>query len=381
MYSFITIFLATFFLSHCFIKTSHSAPPRCWNDINFEETEKLLLTLTIQKKIPMEKYLSIKTNPNNSPLFILVFNNNLKAVFKPNRSKTKMQSSIMSYHFSQFMKWNLIPPTVIRTIDGSQGVVQLFIDNFNDRKYKSELARNLTPVQKSNIFTYYFVSGNFDGSLKNILFGKACRKPALIDNEQMLLSTFIQYGDYPFMPLSSKVYFSKLMKSEKFPSHRIQLVNTKKISNYKIFFEKIFENEMESNYSKQLINWYSQHNKSLDGGFYYVKWNNSSWIKMNILSYKLIFKDFLPVVFQENTIKKLNQLNNDILNSFSPDFSVPPEINKEILYRRDVILKEALKLKRSSKKAKWGGLWNKLKNYFKTFKINKSFENHHLKSK
>ena len=209
------------------IKTKHA---RCWNDIDFEKTEKALLTSPVLKKVLLGEYLKIFIRPENPVIFLLFLKNGLKAVFKPRRPDRSIYAAVMMYHFSQFMKWKLVPPTVVRTIGGEKGSVQLFIEGsrFNRSTEK------LTSIQKSDIFTYYFVSGESDTSSRNILLGKTCGKPALIDNSQIFSDyVYAEYGDYPFLRVKIENLNSSMSSYEdyeKFPVGRVQSVSMKKLT-------------------------------------------------------------------------------------------------------------------------------------------------------
>ena len=313
---------------------------RCWNDIDFKKTEYQLLTSPILTRISIEEYLKIKQFPGNPEVFILFFKNGLKGVLKPNRSDYQMYFSVMAYRFSQFMEWKLIPPTVVRTIKGETGSVQLFIESKTFNK------QHLSPIQKSNIFIHYFVTGNKDAKQKHILIGKNCRMPALIDNETAFLNTYIQYGDYPFIqyPIKNlRFALSNIKDYEKFPINKIQSVNLNQVNSGVKFLKKTFVGlSMEdlNDLSRMFFDKYSPQN------LYFVKWKNSYWIKFNLYQMHLISKEFLPRVFQKKTICKLKSLNSNVLNSFLPS-SAPFSLSKEtifsILYRRDIILKEAKK--------------------------------------
>lgn len=314
----------------------------CWNDIDFKKTEQLLLTSPVLKKISIEKYLNIKLFPGHSAVFVLFFKNDLKGVFKPNRESSQTYSSVMAYRFSQFMEWNLIPPTVIRTIEGEKGSIQLFVDK---KKFDK---KSLSPIQKSNIFIHYFVTGDFDVKENHILLGKNCGKPALIDNDKLLSShTYIPYGDYPFLryPIKNlRFALSNHKEYEQFPIKKVQSVNLSQVNDLSNFLKKTFVGLHMINLNL-LSKDFSGKYKSDNDNLYFVKWKNSYWIKYNFLWMYLVYKEFPPSVFSKKTICKLKSLNSDVLNSFlpPPPFSISKETISGILYRRDIILKKSKK--------------------------------------
>lgn len=79
-----------------------------------------------------------------------------------------MASALMAYRFSQFMNFKLVPPTVIREINGKKGIVQLFIDGVNGKSY--DAIKKLHPIQKSNIYTFYYVLGIYNVHTKSTVW-------------------------------------------------------------------------------------------------------------------------------------------------------------------------------------------------------------------
>ena len=326
----------------------------CWNNINFKEMEKALLS-PIKKKIPINDYLNIKASPYNPTVFILFLKNGLKAVFKPDRPVDEINSALMAYRFSQFMQWKFVPPTIIRTIDGKKGAVQLFVEGLDGTKYDPK--KYLTRLQKSDIFTFYFVTGNFSSRRSHFVFGKHCKEPAIIDNDQMMNDVFIQYGDYPFLRHEIKdLNFSLSNPKEygQFPLNQVQSVDAEALIglNKSQFVEKMrgIFTDMEDFNKSYLYKWYNLliEQGYLDGNFDFVKWRNSYWIKVNF-SFFVSHKDFVPSLFSKQTISKLKALNSSIINSFLPHMSVRRETVMGILYRKNVILKESFKAGRSRK--------------------------------
>ena len=292
-----------------------------------------MLTSPVKKKIPLHEYLNIQRTKHNPKIFILFLNNNVKAVFKPGRSSSSMNSALMAYQFSQFMKLKLVPPTVVREINGERGIVQFFVDGIDGHKY--DFVTYLTPVQKSNIYTFYFVLGEYDNPKRNLLFGKNCRKPALIDNEYSLKISFIVFGDYPFIAYKIKGLKLSLNNPQEFKRFPIDQVRHFKKTVSPLKLKQIFNNIDHDN----LNHIYSY--SPFGDDFYYVKWKNSYWLKHNFKDYKYVYKDFVPVIFSKQTISRLKKLNPININSFLTSYPIPKEKIFGILYRRDILLKKA----------------------------------------
>ena len=314
----------------------------CWNDIDFEEAENLLLSSNIQKITSVYDYLHIPDRKYNPTALLLFFDNGLKAVFKPNRSPNRMQAALMAYHFSQFMDFKFVPPTVIRTINGENGVVRFFVEDVNELQHN--FISNLTPLEKSNIYVFYFVLGECDANLYNVLFERRSGKPVLVDNETCLTASFMPYGDYPFRSLAIhnlKISISSPEEYERFPLKEISKLS----SCSKSYLKNIFHDMTESAFDDYFIPWCFKRRPFLhDGNMYFVRWNNAYWIRKNFMYYEQIYKNFLPQVFSEKTICQLRKIDCKSLRSFLPNFFISNTILFGILHRRDVILKEASRL-------------------------------------
>ena len=323
---------------------------RCWNDIDFKKTEEMLLNSVIHRKVPLHKYknesedisfflsklVSLLKGKRNYNYFVLYLDNNLKAIFKPNKGLEAMASALLAYHFSQFMNLKLVPPTVIREINGEKGAVQLFIDGVDGRNY--DAVKKLHPTQKSDIYTFYFVLGDHNVHKPNQLFGKNCREPALIDNENIIGNTFIAFGDYPFIALrgiKAKRQFQHL-ELKHFPMSQVKSVK-KPITYTKI--KRIFHGLRDDRLRIML-------DTDLDDNkFYYVKWKGHYWLKQNNLNIKHIFKDMVPSAFQKSTLEKLKKLKKLDLENIKPSlfdypYPIPENVISGILYRKDLLLKQ-----------------------------------------
>ena len=314
---------------------------RFWNDISFEETEELLLSSQIKKIIPVYEYLNIPDRGYNPTAFLLFLDKGLKAVFKPDRYPHQIQSALTAYRFSQFMNFKFVPPTVTRTINGKNGIVRFFVEDVDDLQHK--FVEHLTPSEKSDIYTFYFVLGECDANRYNVLFEASSGKPVLVDNETSMTASFIPYGDYPFRSLQTEnleISISSAEEYERFPLNAVR-----ELSDYStIYLRKVFYDMDESEFNRYFIPWYIKRLTFLNGPLSFVRWKNSYWIRKNFMYYTQIYKNFLPEIFSEKTMERLKALEYKTLNSLLPLFSIPKAIVFGILHRRDVLLKEAFRL-------------------------------------
>ena len=311
----------------------------CWNDINFKKTTKIL------SKVPI-RLLPLDIEKEGVNFFYGIFKNNTKGFYKvKNRQRaSSVLTAVRMYHFSRLMEFDFVPPTSI--LMGNP--IQLYIDH-DDKKGNTLdfLDKNLIPIEKADIYTYYFLFSNLDPSSGNILIGEKCNKPALVDNDWADISA-IKYGDYPFRLISN--YNSlpnfRIQDFQNFPFHK---VNSLKFSNV---------NELRNYFVKQNIrNKYFLNNFEYleDKILHIVKYKSVFWIKMNAGN-TYFWKNFLPKAVSKKTVKNLKKINrrklNNIFDKTSYIESHGFKLNKYfrnsyismILHRRDILLKEYSKL-------------------------------------
>ena len=316
----------------------------CWNNTSFKEIEQKLLLSNIKRTISVYEYLNIPDRKYNPTAFLLFLDNDLKAVFKPDRFHNQRQGAVMAYKFSQFMNFKFVPPTVIRTLNGKKGIVRFVIESVSE--LKEQYIKNLSPVERSDIFVFYFVLGERDANRYNVLFEISSGKPVLVDNETNTTVSFIPYGDFPFRSSGIKGGELTITSPEeyaKFPLEQVKKTNSNSLTELKSMLSDMLDSEFEGYF----IPWCFNRRAYLhDGNLYFVRWNNAYWIRHNMIYYKEIFKDLLPHIFSKKTIEQLKKLDYQVLKSFLPDYAIKDSIIFAILYRRDVLLKEAYRLNR-----------------------------------
>lgn len=253
-------FFLSFFLSPVYGKNE-----RCWNDTNFHKMERILSKPPIQLS-----YLDIRRA--NTYFFKLIFRDNIKGFYKIRKvsDSSETLSAIRFYLFSRLMDFKFVPPTSIFMCHP----VQLYIDNKGGYGWDF-LQENLSSIEKTDIFTFYFLFGGLDPTIHNILLGKICKNPALIDHDSSSIS-HIKYGDYPFMSFSYNTPKSILSIDDfkNFPFHKaIELSSFNELRDY-------FKNEnIKRNPDNFSDNFDNLENKTL----HIVKYKNYFWIKKIIL--------------------------------------------------------------------------------------------------
>ena len=204
------------------LKSPYELKNSCWNDIDFEKTEKLLKESAIIKKIPFHKYyrkkylLTDNTRKEKekfynyrkksfykrNPLYVLFYSNGLKAIWKGKEKDYDSGSiakgrdrSITAYNISKFIGLKLIPPTVSRSIDEKEGSAQLYVEHISDNK--TSKIKELTNKEKTNLYTLAFLLGHTDLGYDNVLISKNCGFPVLVDNNAIGRAVTERYGSTP----------------------------------------------------------------------------------------------------------------------------------------------------------------------------------------
>ena len=368
------LFLICFVVSYEFFL---SKKVTCWNDVDFKTTEKSLAQSPIIKSIPFYSYLEVLKSERDNQIkkmfkhgvepfknpyhFVFFLDKGVKAFSKKPEMVAKNIGALSAYYFSQLMNFKFVPPTVIR----DDFLVQLFVENSMDgsgrRKFLSE---NLTAIEKSDIYVFYFLFGNLDPHSRHILIGKKCNKVALIDNDWLDLS-HIQYGDYPFLDYNYKHNnhnnnYKKGMKTrlfsiddyKNFPFHKVRSLKFSSVDELRRHLEDM---ELKINFKNVFL---KNSEYFLNQTLYFVKWRNIYWVKMNFSFYRQIWKEFKPTVFSNKTIRSLKQINAQNLGAifYNINKNYGYQINENfkksyiamILYRRDVLLHEAKRLEKES---------------------------------
>ena len=322
----------------------------CWNNIDFKKIEHQLQKLAIKEKTPIKFY---NITEDKTDVLFLLFENNLKAIFKPYKNIIKLTSVLINYHFSQLMGFHLVPPTVIRTVNGERGTVQLYIKGVSGYKYN---LNKLDSIQKNNLYIFYFVLGLLDHAESDIIIGNLCNIPALFDiNENMGEAlSFIQYGKFPYIQIPDSTQTTENlinpMNYKRFPFDKTKSIRSFSSTNFKTFkklFPYINIETLDYAFSRN-----SDPNDLVNDTLHYLKWKDKFWIKFNPSEIQYIYKDLVPSsIISNETIQKLKLLNLDDLKSITSIIEVYLDkkemrkikrdvkaLNELILYRRNLVL-------------------------------------------
>ena len=318
---------------------------QCWNDIDFTKMEKFLKTSKVIEKSVLLVY---PKKTNKPPIYLLLFDNGVKAVFKPNRPLLDQVSALRAYHFSQLLDLKLVPPTVVRTVEGERGIVQLFI-----KSESGHLEDHLNSSQKGDIYLFHVILGEHDPARINTLIGRNCKHPALVDNEKNMEKLFvIQYGDFPYITYLKYIKPNlNLFEIEQFPFHLAKSVKNFSLLHSDLDKLKKRLSDIKPEIVVRLLKEPLKEPLTKDT-LHYIQWKNILFFKKNFERFSYLYKNFAFSSPSKQTIKKLKSLNHKDLHFLS---SIKKSFNKEdsqkimetvkpfdvlLLHRRDMIIRE-----------------------------------------
>jgi hypothetical protein len=138
-------------------------------------------------------------------VLLVTFTNGVKAVFKNFDDRDDALSEVAAYKASTKLGFPCIPPTVIRTIKGKTGSLQLFIDTnidlLNTHEY-DKIIQSVDTKTRSNLKIFYFVLGQWDSGPHNLLAHKDKNGNLFllaIDNSGIKSRQKVIYGNLPFV--------------------------------------------------------------------------------------------------------------------------------------------------------------------------------------
>lgn len=337
---------SSFFFSFFLSFSAYGNHKKCWNDIHFNKTERMLSRHPLRIS-PLEI-----GRESDFLFFDIDYKNPVRGFFKVKKTDDhNMLSPRRLYLFSRLMDFKLVPPTSILMCH----TVQLYIDkNSMENKIKF-LTNKLSDTQKSDVYIFYFLFGYLDLNFGNILIGKNCNRPALVDNDALNIS-MIQIGDYPFEPLKKNLLYT-LEDFQQFPFHKVKSKKVSSVFELGDWFRKhkMYRHE-DMNYIKL------RYQKLEDKTLYYIDYKKTLFLKRNRTSYGTIYHSMVPKSVSKKTLKHLKKINRSKLEKIFKDtdriqerchFEKTPNNFKEsykesyinmVLYRKEVLLKHLEKL-------------------------------------
>src|SRR5262249_7471451 len=138
-----------------------------WNDrLDLQAIEDRLQNEQIADTQSISRYLAKagKSPKASHELLLVGLERGLKAVFKTGEYH---YAEVAAYRASKALDQRLVPPTVIRTINGKQGSLQFLVESPVDlrKAHGSEHFKKVSAKDKSDMMLFYFVFGQWDNHL------------------------------------------------------------------------------------------------------------------------------------------------------------------------------------------------------------------------
>ncbi|MBA2307446.1 hypothetical protein H0W26_04910 [Candidatus Dependentiae bacterium] len=259
----------------------------------------------------------------------VVLEGGLEAVFKKGKYA---YAEVAGYKASQIMGLGLVPPAVLRTINGEVGSLQLFIPSIGTiEHYKHELSSKMI----SDMRIFYFIWGQWDTHPGNQLVYRRNGKVqlALIDNAGMLHRQHIRYGDHAFVGKGKNTQQESALPSSEFPFSEARRLGSGSYHQFSALLIPFITKD------HMLRIWNSKNR-----GAPYLIWRNSLWMQIYKASdHKPIFTS----VYYASTLKVAHNLTYDVVRSvWQESYEMSPSHYEDLcrltLERRDQLVQAAL---------------------------------------
>ncbi len=165
-----------------------------WSD-NKKQIEQQLKNGKVKSIDSMKDFLTKqgRTADFYNPVLFVTLDNGVEGVFKPDSEEQDMYGEVAAYEASKLTKLDVVPPTIIRNLQGKKGSFQLYVKNtpVSLKDFETEW-KKISATIKGNCVAFQFVFGQWDRSEGNFLFvtdnNQEEPKLLLIDNAGMVQS-------------------------------------------------------------------------------------------------------------------------------------------------------------------------------------------------
>ncbi len=291
--------------------------------------------------IPMADYLKEhhREASFNSAVFLITFKSGLRAVFKPCSADDLKYAygEVAAFKAARFLELDFVPPTVLRTIDGKFGSLQLYIEtslDSQDPKQFKWAIEHANPDDLANLHLFHFVFGQWDSGPSNLLidyYDDESAQLIAIDNANICDLQQVRYGELPFV----QCWASDTLKTddwdEEFPFDHVNILQNPTPESVAAL---LGENAPET-LCKVL---------SRRRNLHYIIYHNALWRQFyaNDDTFIKAWTDYYPV----KTIEQLKKLTIETITEIFADASgadfLTSEYYNAILERRDQVLAAAV---------------------------------------
>jgi hypothetical protein len=261
-----TILLTLCLTSYALYAATTTQP--AWDDtLDFKAIEHRLLTEKVIKRTSIRAFLKKqgKTAAGTHPVDIVELESGLLGVFKREKA---CYGEVAAYKGACALGLRLVPPTVLRTIDGIQGSLQFYVQSPIDLMRGAGALRKISQKEASDMNIFYFVMGQWDDHNGNQIVAKSkdSYHVALIDNGGILRRQYAQYGKSTFLQKGSPKKGDPSVISNSFPFDKVTTIglhNSKQVA------------QLENLLAKDYIQKLKLQRRTLS----YVVWNSMVFVK------------------------------------------------------------------------------------------------------
>lgn len=314
--------------------TSESA--QGWRDgLDFPATEARLKADEdhITESVPLHEWLQRtgKKLRGQSRIRVIVIDG-VRAVFKPTDDPRLVHAEVDAYELSQHLGLELVPPTVGRTLWGTYGKLQYYVESPFDLKSSSqraELAGKVSERDWSNnaIFTYLIC--NADANFGNFILDAAFQI-AQIDNDKITQLCHRRWDERPWVLRNPTARFKRAYHGEPFPYGWAKLLEEPTLDELREAFRPYM--------TEDGITWHHDTWRRFnDNRAPYVIWRGGVWIQWR----RRALASLSVPVFPRSTLEALARLEFQTLRLIFDADAFSEEHLLTMLERRDQILEAA----------------------------------------
>jgi hypothetical protein len=272
----------------------------------------------------------------DNQVFLLTLESGTKGVFKPclnDEDLADFYAEVAAFKACNFMRFDFVPPTVMRNINGLTGSFQLFIETKDDALVPGAFSfalQQTDPADLANLKIFYFVFGQWDTGPHNILIDVKNNHTHLIaiDNSGICNRQHVRYGELPFVQLYYNEKFNTDDSDKPFPFDGVQRLQKPTEQELNLRFKGCVPPTLCKRLARK-------------NALHYVLYQNSLWVQFHAEDDGFVksFTDCYPLA----TIQHLKELNLEVLKDQIFDHAVGTHLLEEnflnaILDRRDQIL-------------------------------------------
>lgn len=188
---------------HGYIETQ----PRWNEDLSFEEIEERLRTEVVIDASSLHAFLRQQNRKPSGlhPLKIVTLESGLLAVMK---RENACYGEVAAYKAAKALNLRLVPPTVLRDINGTKASLMFYIDCSVDVAKYPSLFQKASRKDRSDMNVFYFIFNQWDGHRGNQIIDKDKHKfrLALIDNQGI---SFLSHN----VKLKERVFWASTIKA------------------------------------------------------------------------------------------------------------------------------------------------------------------------